>query len=82
MAGLPSRLRRAGLKGKVSLAMSAQEVIEQIKAMPPEDREEVANYVRELEAISPTPEQNEPDWDRIIEEVFDEHEELFRKLAQ
>jgi hypothetical protein len=64
------------------LAMSAQEVIEQIKAMPPQDRQEVVNYVREQEPAAATAPRKQPDWDRIIEEVFDEHDELFRKLAQ
>jgi Mg/Co/Ni transporter MgtE len=62
--------------------MSAQEVIEQINALPPEEREEVVNFVREQDATSVATARKQPDWDRIIEEVFDEHDELFRKLAQ
>ena len=62
--------------------MSAQEVIEQINALPPEERQEVVEYVREQQLPSPAVTRKQPDWDRIIEEVFDEHDELFRKLAQ
>jgi hypothetical protein len=65
--------------------MSAQEVIEQINALPPEEREEVVNYVREQPtspAAAAPAEQARPNWRVIMNKIFDEHDELFRKLAQ
>jgi hypothetical protein len=61
--------------------MSAQEVIERIKALPPHERQEVVDYVRESEAAAVVKEE-QPDWDKVFDKVFAEHDELFRKLAQ
>jgi hypothetical protein len=66
--------------------MSAEEVIEQIRALPPEERKQVIDFVTTTEAriaaATARAAKSKPDWDRIINEVFDEHDELFRKLAQ
>lgn len=63
--------------------MSAQEVIEQFEALPPDARQAVVQHVRESEAApATTPKQERPNWRAIMTKIFDEHDELFRKLAQ
>ncbi|HEY2344112.1 MAG TPA: hypothetical protein VGH90_13805 [Chthoniobacteraceae bacterium] len=64
--------------------MSALEVIEQIKALPPAERRKVAIFVRELDTPTATSAQGEarPNIDALAAEIFDEYDELFRKLAQ
>jgi hypothetical protein len=57
--------------------MSATEVIEEIKQLPPEERQKVAAYVRELESTGIG-----NDFKRLADEVFKTNDELFRKLAQ
>ncbi len=64
--------------------MSALEIIEQIKALPPAELRGVKEFVREMDAPSTGVEagQKRPDIDALAAEIFDEYEELFRKLAQ
>jgi hypothetical protein len=63
--------------------MSAQEIIEQIKALPPEEQRQVAAFVGGLpqgeaaEAIEGV----RPGFDEMAREVFDRYDELFRELA-
>jgi hypothetical protein len=57
--------------------MSATEVIEEIKQLPPEERRKVVAYIHQLE----TGEVSE-EFKRIADEVFKTNDELFRKLAQ
>jgi hypothetical protein len=57
--------------------MSATEVIEEIKQLPPEERRKVAAYIRESESASVSNE-----FKRIADDVFKTNDELFRKLAQ
>ncbi len=52
------------------LVMSVAEIIEPVKALPPEEQMRVAKLVRRIEIC------------RITEKIFDEHDELFRKLAE
>lgn len=64
--------------------MSAQEIIEQIKALPPRDKAAVVEFTRTLDA-SPNGGVryvDESEAERLSKKIFDEHEELFRKLAQ
>jgi hypothetical protein len=58
--------------------MSATEVIEEIKQLPPAEQRKVAAYVRELDA----PGEVSDNFKRIADEVFTTNAELFRKLAQ
>ncbi len=66
--------------------MSAQEVIEQIKVLPPDDRRKVIDFVNDTEARTAAtdaePVKPKRDMKAMIKKVFDEHDELFRKLAQ
>jgi hypothetical protein len=74
--------------------MSAQEVIEQIKSLPPAERRKVADFVAEPDFVESLvrelgPEHSgapataqRPDIDSLAEAIFDQYDELFRKLAQ
>jgi hypothetical protein len=57
--------------------MSAAEVIEEIKQLPPEERRKVAAYIRESESTAVSDE-----FKRIADEFFKTNDELFCKLAQ
>jgi hypothetical protein len=58
--------------------MSATEVIEEIKQLPPDEQRKVLAYIHELETASGVSEE----FKRIADEVFKTNDELFRKLAQ
>ncbi len=69
--------------------MSAQEIIEQIKALPPEELEEVHNYLRSVSAK--TRQENEQRRVRYASDeqaeaagdaVMEQFSETFRRLAQ
>lgn len=71
--------------------MSAAEIIELIKKLPPQERAEVEAFVlgekpemRVEEAAAQTTVRHMPreEAERIAEGVFQRHSELFRKLAQ
>ena len=63
--------------------MSAAEVIELIKRLPPAEREEVRAFVQEVDGASAEPRRIDPARAKAIGQgVFDRHPELFRKLAQ
>lgn len=65
--------------------MSSTEVINLIKTLPEKDRQEVVRAVTEMKTeLSSTAVHylDEAKANRIAEEIFTDHEELFRKLAQ
>ena len=64
--------------------MSAQEIIEQIKALPPKDKAAVVEFARTLDAPAAVKVNyvDERRAEPLAKKIFDEHEELFRKLAQ
>ena len=67
--------------------MSAAEIIEQIKALPPEERLQVVSFVRTVaeEASSENSGVRYVDdrtFDAAVERVFEQHAELFKKLAE
>ena len=61
--------------------MSAQEIIEQIKALPPKDQAMVLEFARSLHTDGVHYVDQET-LEKAARKVFDEHEKLFRKLAQ
>lgn len=65
-------------------SVSAQEIIEQIKALPPKDKAEVLEFTRSLQDSGPDAVRyvDKESLKKAAKKVFDEHEELFRKLAQ
>ncbi|HEX7860619.1 MAG TPA: hypothetical protein VF773_09855 [Verrucomicrobiae bacterium] len=66
--------------------MSAAEVIEQIKRLPPEERKAVREFLSTDEQSSRNSTGVEhidrKDLERTAREIFEEHAPLFRKLAQ
>jgi hypothetical protein len=58
--------------------MSATEIIEEFKQLPPEEQRKVAAYIQEFETSGKISEE----FKRVAEEVFATNDELFRKLAQ
>jgi hypothetical protein len=64
--------------------VSAQEIIEQIKALPPTDRAKVLEFTRSLQesGVDAVRYVDQETLEKAAKKVFDEHEELFRKLAQ
>ena len=66
--------------------MSAAEIIEQIKVLPPEGQAEVCAFVHKLEAEGSEPGKGRymdpAKAARIADKIFTEHAELFRKLAE
>jgi ABC-type cobalamin/Fe3+-siderophores transport system ATPase subunit len=58
--------------------VSANEVIEQIRQLPQEERRKVVAFVHELETAGGLSEE----FKRMADEVFTTNAELFRKLAQ
>ena len=66
--------------------MSAQEVIEQIKALPPQERARVVDFMHRLEAVSEaTDDTHHIDRTTLevsAEQIFDRYDGLFQKLAK
>ena len=64
--------------------MSAQEIIEQIKALPAEEQQQVAAYVAKLSQSDHTAASSEirPGFDEMAGEIFDRYDALFRELAK
>ena len=67
-------------------AVTAEEIIEQIKALPAEERAVVLEFINTLDtSVSEPPSLQFIDLksvQAVAEKIFNEHEELFRKLAQ
>ena len=63
--------------------MSASEIIEQIKALPREERQQVVEFVHAVERSEPSPRHADDDaFDAVVDRVFEKHAELFKKLAE
>ncbi len=65
--------------------MSAAEIIEMIKKLPPEQRAEVDNFLTGTRVCSPKNGDgfaSDVDFDRAAKQVFADNHELLRRLAQ
>ena len=67
--------------------MSAVEIIEQIKALPREERQRVVEFVRDADGneSADLPSVRYADdvaFAAVADRVFEKHDELFRKLAE
>ena len=66
--------------------MTAAEVIEKIKALPPEELEVVRRFLlngaAESEGQQPVRYATDEQFDAAMDRVFENHEELLRKLAE
>ena len=63
-------------------AMTARQIIDEIKAMNPEERGQVAEFLRQLEMSKAGAEISEQRVDEIADQILDRHAELMRKLAE
>lgn len=62
--------------------MSAAELIEQIKALPPAELEIVRNFMLNGDTASAVRYASDTAFQEVADSVFEKHEELLRKLAQ
>ena len=62
--------------------MTAREVIEQIKALPPEERARVIDFVEEVRALQHVRYADRQSFDEAAAWTLSEHAELMRKLSQ
>lgn len=67
--------------------MSAAEIIELIKKLPPDERAEVVAFARNEPAVVPTKERtiryvSEEKFAEVAPRVFEKHADLLRRLAQ
>jgi hypothetical protein len=77
----------AGLAAEADLIqlmeiMTAHEVIDQIKALPPEERAKVAGFIHEMESSLPAGTMDEKTFEHSARIVFDRHAELMKKLSK
>jgi len=59
--------------------MTAREVIEQIKTLPPQERDKVVDFVTKKLRVKTMDQRT---FDRSAKRVFNRHAELMRKLSQ
>jgi hypothetical protein len=62
--------------------MSAAEIIEQIKRLPPEEKRAVKDFVNGPLAGGSSEESNKTSFKAAADEVFTKYDNLLRKLAQ
>ncbi len=64
------------------LAMNAHEVIDQIKALPPEEQVKVIDFIDEVKAMQRRKPASQASFTEAAQWVFQEHAELMQKLSQ
>lgn len=62
--------------------MTAYEVIDQIKALPPDERAKVVGFIHEMELELTGRALDTGAFEQSARQVFDRHSELMRKLSQ
>jgi hypothetical protein len=62
--------------------MEAREVIDQIKALPPEEQAKVVDFIEEVKALQRVKYADPVGFAEAAQWVFTEHAELMRKLSQ
>jgi hypothetical protein len=62
--------------------MTARAVIEQIKALPPEEQAKVVEFLTELKSVQELNTMKPESFEDSAQRVFDRHAELMRKLSQ
>ena len=79
----PAPLRKRAVR--LLYRVSAAELIEQIKALPPAEVEVIRNFLLNGKAESGAPAAryaSDAEFDQAARRVFEKHDELLRKLAQ
>jgi len=62
--------------------MTARVIIEQIKALPPEEQAKVIDFLEEVKAVRAVGTMKIEAFEESTRRVFDRHAELMRKLSQ
>jgi hypothetical protein len=62
--------------------MTAHEVINQIKSLPPEERAKVVGFIYEMESEQSERTLDARTFEQSAKQVFDRHAELMHKLSQ
>ena len=62
--------------------MTAADVIDQIKALEPQERAKVLDLLLEIEADQKSAYMDDQSFDQAADRVLERHSELLRKLAQ
>jgi hypothetical protein len=62
--------------------MNAHDVIDQIKALPPDEQAKVVDFIEEVKALRRVKYADQVSFAEAAKWVFNEHEELMRKLRQ
>ena len=62
--------------------MTAYEVIDQIKSLPPEERAKVLDFIHEMESDRTERTLDAATFEQSAKQVFDRHAELMQKLSQ
>ncbi|MGH8019850.1 MAG: hypothetical protein ACREIA_16545 [Opitutaceae bacterium] len=62
--------------------MTAAEVIDQIKTLPPEEQAKVADFIEKVKAQQRVKHMDKKTFDEAAAWVFEEHAELMRKLSK
>jgi hypothetical protein len=62
--------------------MTADEIIDQIKALPPPERAKVVDRLRDLESPASERTMDPKTFERSANQVFDRHAELMHRLSQ
>ena len=62
--------------------MTARAIIEQIKALPPEEKAKVIDFLEEVKAVQAVQTMNPSTFDKSAKRVFDRHAELMQKLSE
>jgi hypothetical protein len=62
--------------------MTVAAIIEQIRALPPEEQSVVLDFLEELKTGRASKEIRAEEFEKCAGQVFDRHSELMRKLSQ
>lgn len=62
--------------------MTAAEIIDQIMALPPEERAKIVKFIYEIESATPKRTMGSKTFERSAKQVFDRHDELMKKLGE
>jgi hypothetical protein len=61
--------------------MTARQVMKEITTMTPDERGQVAEFLRQLESAPAARQVSDQEFEEISDRIFERHAELFRKLA-
>jgi len=62
--------------------MNAHEVIDQIKALPPEEKAKVIGFIHQMESSEQDRTMDQKTFEQSAKQVFERHAELMHKLSR